>query len=66
MIIVAPLIEEFLFRGLMLHKWSIKWNIKKAILFSELEFTYVIDYRQQVELMLSQLIVVIVISLAFS
>ena len=38
MVIIAPVLEEFLFRGLLLHRWNKKWNLKYAILLSSLLF----------------------------
>ena len=40
-IIFAPILEEFICRGLMLHKWSIKWSVRRAILVSSLLFALV-------------------------
>lgn len=37
-VIVAPFIEELLFRGILIHRWATKWNIRKAILVSSLIF----------------------------
>jgi len=38
LVILAPVIEEFAFRGILLHRWSHKWGINKAILLSSLLF----------------------------
>lgn len=38
LVILAPIIEEFAFRGILLHRWSQKWGMNKAILFSSLLF----------------------------
>ena len=38
LIIVAPVIEEVAFRGILLHRWSYKWGVKKAIVISSLVF----------------------------
>ncbi len=35
---IAPIVEEVFFRGILLHKWGIKFGIKKAIIFSSLIF----------------------------
>ncbi len=35
---LAPLTEEFLFRGIILQKWSTKWGVKSGILSSSLLF----------------------------
>ena len=37
-IIVAPITEEFLFRGIILQRWATKWNIQVALLLSSLLF----------------------------
>jgi uncharacterized protein len=37
-VILAPLIEEFFVRGLVLHKWGLKWGIGSGILTSSLLF----------------------------
>ncbi|MGL5805552.1 MAG: lysostaphin resistance A-like protein [Xenococcaceae cyanobacterium] len=37
-IIVAPITEEFLFRGILLHRWSAKWGKTPAILISSILF----------------------------
>lgn len=37
-ILVAPITEEFLFRGIILHRWATKWGIGAAILASSLFF----------------------------
>lgn len=36
--IIAPILEEFLFRGLILGRLAVKWNINKAILISSFLF----------------------------
>lgn len=38
LVIIAPIIEEVVFRGILLHRWSYKWNVKKAIIISSLIF----------------------------
>lgn len=38
LVILAPAIEEFAFRGILLHRWYYKWGMIKAILFSSLLF----------------------------
>ena len=40
-ILLAPLIEEFFFRGVVLQKWGIKWGIKTAIIASSLFFALI-------------------------
>ncbi len=40
-VILAPLFEEFFFRGLALHKWGLKWGIRKGILTSSLLFALI-------------------------
>jgi len=42
--ILAPLIEEFFFRGIILQKWVIKWGVKAGILTSSLLFA-VLHFR---------------------
>ncbi|MEN9201929.1 MAG: CPBP family intramembrane metalloprotease [Thermostichus sp. DG_1_6_bins_120] len=37
-VVVAPVTEEWLFRGLLLHRWSLKWGIPKGLLASSLVF----------------------------
>ena len=38
LVIIAPIIEEVAFRGMLLHRWSQKWGLMKAIVFSSLLF----------------------------
>jgi len=38
LVIIAPFIEEFIFRGLLLHRWQKKWDLKYAILLSSFLF----------------------------
>lgn len=38
LVIVAPVAEEFLFRGFILHRWSAKWGIRSALVLSSLIF----------------------------
>ncbi|MBD0388578.1 MAG: CPBP family intramembrane metalloprotease [Nostoc sp. C3-bin3] len=42
--ILAPIIEEFVFRGIILQKWAIKWGVKAGILTSSLLFA-IIHFR---------------------
>jgi len=37
-IIVAPITEEFIFRGVLLHRWAAKWGIQPALILSSLIF----------------------------
>ena len=37
-IILAPSVEELLFRGILVHRWTVKWNIRRALLISSLIF----------------------------
>lgn len=37
-IILAPIIEELIFRGVMLHRWSLKWGLREAIFVSSILF----------------------------
>jgi membrane protease YdiL (CAAX protease family) len=41
---LAPLIEEFFFRGIVLQKWTIKWGVNTGILTSSLLFA-IIHFR---------------------
>lgn len=38
LVVLAPVTEEFIFRGVLLHRWSEKWGINKAILVSSILF----------------------------
>ena len=38
LVILAPAIEEFAFRGILLHRWTPKWGMKRAILASSILF----------------------------
>ena len=35
---LVPIYEEFLFRGLLLHRWSQKWGLRRGMVFSSLAF----------------------------
>lgn len=35
---IAPIIEEIVFRGLLISRWSVKWGTPRAILFSSIIF----------------------------
>lgn len=37
-VVMAPIFEEYLFRGVLLQRWSQKWNVRKAIIVSSLIF----------------------------
>ncbi len=37
-VIVAPITEEFIFRGVLMHRWAIKWGITASILLSSTVF----------------------------
>ena len=39
-VVMAPIVEEFLFRGVILHRFTIKWDVKSAVLFSSLIFGF--------------------------
>ncbi|WP_413168137.1 CPBP family intramembrane glutamic endopeptidase [Capilliphycus salinus ALCB114379] len=43
-LLLAPLLEELLFRGIILQKWAIKWGIKTGIIASSLFFA-IIHFR---------------------
>jgi membrane protease YdiL (CAAX protease family) len=36
--VLAPLAEEFLFRGLLIHRWSLRWGVRAAVGLSSLVF----------------------------
>ncbi len=38
LVILAPIIEEFTFRGLLLHRWGEKWGMLKAMMLSSFLF----------------------------
>ncbi|MBL1293802.1 MAG: CPBP family intramembrane metalloprotease [Thiotrichales bacterium] len=38
LVILAPVVEELAFRGILLHRWTEKWGVMKAILLSSLLF----------------------------
>jgi len=38
LVVIAPLVEEFIFRGLLLYRWAQKWGLKTAIILSSLLF----------------------------
>jgi len=38
LVIVAPLTEEFIFRGIFLHRWAVKWGVLWSIILSSLLF----------------------------
>ena len=38
--IFIPIIEEFVFRGLLISRWSVKWGVPRAILVSSLIFGF--------------------------
>lgn len=37
-VLIAPAFEEFLFRGLLLTRWSLKWNVRRAVFVSSAVF----------------------------
>lgn len=39
-VIMAPIVEEFLFRGVILHRFTIKWSIKRAVVASSVIFGF--------------------------
>lgn len=44
-VVVAPVTEEFLFRGILLHRWAAKWGASRAILVSFIIFGFLhIDF----------------------
>jgi uncharacterized protein len=40
-VVLAPIIEELLFRGVLLSRWSAKWGMRKAVLISALAFSII-------------------------
>jgi hypothetical protein len=38
LVIAAPVLEEFLFRGFLLHRWGTRWNVKTAVILSSVLF----------------------------
>jgi membrane protease YdiL (CAAX protease family) len=38
LVVVAPVVEEFVFRGLLLHRWSRKWGMVRGVLSSTAAF----------------------------
>ncbi len=37
-LVVAPVTEEFIFRGVLLHRWAVKWGIRPAIVLTSVLF----------------------------
>jgi hypothetical protein len=37
-VVIAPIVEEIAFRGVLLHRWSEKWGATRGLLFSSLAF----------------------------
>jgi membrane protease YdiL (CAAX protease family) len=37
-VVIAPIVEEFIFRGYLLHRWTEKWGVKRAVAFSSILF----------------------------
>ncbi|MGB5973587.1 MAG: CPBP family intramembrane glutamic endopeptidase, partial [Nodosilinea sp.] len=37
-LVVAPITEEFVFRGVLLHRWGVKWGIRPAIILTSMLF----------------------------
>ncbi|NJL21927.1 MAG: CPBP family intramembrane metalloprotease, partial [Leptolyngbyaceae cyanobacterium SM1_3_5] len=37
-VVVAPITEEFLFRGIILQRWAIKWGVRPALIASSIVF----------------------------
>ncbi len=38
LVVVAPITEEFIFRGVFLHRWAVKWGVLWSIILSSLLF----------------------------
>jgi membrane protease YdiL (CAAX protease family) len=37
-LVVAPIAEEFIFRGILLHRWAVKWGLRPAIVLTSVLF----------------------------
>lgn len=37
-VVVAPVTEEFIFRGVLLHRWGVKWGVRPAIVLTSVLF----------------------------
>ncbi|WP_158265922.1 CPBP family intramembrane glutamic endopeptidase [Chroococcidiopsis sp. CCALA 051] len=37
-VVVVPITEEFIFRGILIHRWAMKWGVSSAILVSAIIF----------------------------
>lgn len=37
-LVVAPVTEEFIFRGVLLHRWGVKWGVRPAIVLTSVLF----------------------------
>lgn len=37
-VVVAPVVEEFIFRGILLHRWGVKWGVRTAIVITSCLF----------------------------
>ena len=37
-VIIAPIVEEFLFRGVILHRFTVKWSLRTAVIASSIIF----------------------------
>lgn len=40
-VVITPIVEEVVFRGFLLHRWSYKWSLRTAIIVSSLLFAVV-------------------------
>ncbi len=40
-VVLAPVVEEFLFRGLLLHRWAHRWGVRRGVLLSSAAFAVV-------------------------
>ncbi|MGH0030679.1 MAG: CPBP family intramembrane glutamic endopeptidase [Myxococcota bacterium] len=36
--LAVPLFEEFVFRGLLLHRWAVRWNVRRSVVLTSLLF----------------------------
>ncbi len=37
-VLVAPVVEELFFRGVLLHRWTARWSVRRAVLLTSLVF----------------------------
>ena len=39
-VIIAPILEEFFFRGILLTRWTVKWSVISAVILSSVAFPF--------------------------